>query len=50
PEVWEPRLHLQAVLGPSGHLFNLAALDERSRAIRVRDRPQESPPRISSRE
>jgi hypothetical protein len=27
---WKPRLHVLAVPGPSGYLFNLAALDERT--------------------
>jgi hypothetical protein len=28
--VWKPRFHVLAVPGPSGYLFNLAALDERT--------------------
>jgi hypothetical protein len=28
--VWKPRFHVLAVPGPSGYLFNLAALDKRT--------------------
>jgi hypothetical protein len=28
--VWKPRFHVLAVPGPSGYLFNLAALDQRT--------------------
>jgi hypothetical protein len=47
--VWKPRFHVLALPGPSGYLFNLAALDQRTPCHPGARQARESPPRISSR-
>src|SRR5271166_2301830 len=43
--VWKPRFHVLAVPGPSGYLFNLAALDQRTPChTGARQAPGESTP------
>jgi len=43
--IWKPRFHVLAVPGPSGYLFNLAALDERTPCHpSARQAPGESTP------
>jgi hypothetical protein len=46
---WRPEWHVLSFSAHGGGLFSLAPLDNRAPSIRVRDRPRESPPRISTR-